>query len=429
MGRAGAVAHGRTMRSRGSCRGKIPPRCVPGRSTMAKRSRNAFPGVRRWQDCALMRPWPDWQWQYSRAMRSRVPCRGKIPPRCVPGRQSVASFALHASRKRPRAGKSPVRGSISPPCIQNELALARYARHASEMPRKPPSEDTPREDPARKGHFSLHGSLESCTARRSCHPASTKRPSARNPCAADQRQTALAPAIPAPPSWQRATHSIRGASGSHTANAPTPHRPATLRRQADVKSCAARAPQRQSATRGPTAPQRPMEPSGRSIHNGGGATRLDANPDATGATAPTLPAASGAHSAKPPARPTRESAAAFGGTSLRSIESAHPPYIFIRRSCGGVFQLMLQEQLRFPATQANVEARRALAMAYRTETACHQHLVNAESTAILEHNNARLKAAIPPEPRQHVHRFAVHAPRFAIFRPVVHVCILEQVFV
>lgn len=90
---------------------------------------------------------------------------------------------------------------------------------------------------------------------------------------------------------------------------------------------------------------------------------------------------------------------------------------------------MLQEQLRFPATQANVEARRALAMAYRTETACHQHLVNAESTAIFEHDNARLKTAIPPEPRQHVHRFAVHAPHFAIFRPVVHVCILEQVFV
>ena len=145
-------------------------------------------------------------------------------------RQFAARFARHAS--------------------ENGLALARYARHASEMPRKSPLEDTPREDLARKGRFSLHGPLESCTARRSCHPASTKRPSARNPCAADQRQTALAPAIPAPPSWQRATHSIRGASGSHTANAPTPHRPATLRRQADVKSCAARAPQRQSATRG-----------------------------------------------------------------------------------------------------------------------------------------------------------------------------------
>ena len=346
-----------------------------------------------------MRSWPDWQWQYTRAVRSQASIRGKIPPRCVPRHQSVASFALHASRKRPRTEKSPVRGKIRAPCIRNELALAGSARHASEMPRKPPSEDTPREDLARKGHFSLHGPLESCTARESCHPASTKRPSARNPCAADQRQTARAPTTTPPPSWQRTTHSIRGVGGSHTANAPTPHRPATLRRQADVKSCAARAPQRQSAARGPTAPQHPTSPPGRSIHNGGGATRLDADPDATGVTAPTPPAASGARSAKPPAHPTRESAAAFGGASLCSIESAHPPYIFIRRSCGGVFQLMLQEQLRFPATQANVEARRALAMAYRTETACHQHLVNAESTAIFEHDNARLKAAIPPEPR------------------------------
>ena len=150
---------------------------------MAKCSRDAFPSVRRWQDCALMRSWPDWQWQYSRAMRSRGSCRGKIPPRCVPGRQSGASFALHASRKRPRTGKSPVRGKIRTPRIRNELALARYARHASEMPRKPPLEDTPREYPARKGPFSLHGPPESCIVRRSCHPppnsASDRRPYGR----------------------------------------------------------------------------------------------------------------------------------------------------------------------------------------------------------------------------------------------------------
>ena len=369
---------------------------------MAKCSRNAFPGVNPWQ-----------------VLRSMHPESGLGRE----NRQFAARFARHAS--------------------ENGLALARYARHASEMPRKQPFGNTPREDLARKGRFSLHGPLESCIVRRSCHPASTKRPSARNPCAADQRQTARAPAAPAPPnsteqhepptttpppSWQRTTHSIRGASGSHTANAPTPHRPATLRRQADAKSCAARALQRQSAARGPTALQHPTSPPGRSIHNGGGATRLDADPDATGATALTPSAASGARGANA-RHPTRESAAAFGGTSLCSIEGAHPPYIFIHHSCGGIFQLMLQEQLRFPATQANVEARRALAMAYWTETTCHQHLVNAESAAIFEYDNARLKTAIPPEPRQHVHRFAVHAPRFAIFRPVVHVCILEQVFV
>ena len=60
----------------------------------------------------------DWQWQYTRAVRPQVPCRGKIPPRCVPGRQSVASFALHASRKWSLTGKSPVRGKIRTPCIR-----------------------------------------------------------------------------------------------------------------------------------------------------------------------------------------------------------------------------------------------------------------------------------------------------------------------
>ena len=103
-------------------------------------------------------------------MRSRALCRGKISPRFVPGRQSVAIFSLHASRKWPRTGKSPLLGKIRTPGIRNELALAGYARHVSEKPRKPPSEDTPREYLAKKGPFSLHGPLESCIVRRSCHP-------------------------------------------------------------------------------------------------------------------------------------------------------------------------------------------------------------------------------------------------------------------
>ena len=53
---------------------------------------------------------------------------------------------------------------------KNRQFAARFARHASEMPRKPPLEDAPREDLARKGRFSLHGPLESCIVRRSCHP-------------------------------------------------------------------------------------------------------------------------------------------------------------------------------------------------------------------------------------------------------------------
>ena len=170
------------MRSRATGSDKISPRCVPRRSTMAKCSRSAPPSIWRWRDCALMRSWPDWQWQYSRAMRSRGSCRGKIPPRCVPGHQSVASFALHASRKRSRTGKSPVRGKILAPCIRNELALAGYARHASEKPCKQPFGDTPREDLARKGHFSLHGPLESRTARESCHRSAHERKGSGRKC-------------------------------------------------------------------------------------------------------------------------------------------------------------------------------------------------------------------------------------------------------
>ena len=111
-------------------------------------------GVQSWQDCA--------------AMRSPASDSGKISPRCVFGRRSVAAFSLHAFPKGPRTGKAPVRGSISRPCIQNELASARSARRASEKPCKRAFGDTPREDLARKGPFSLHGPLKSCTARGSC---------------------------------------------------------------------------------------------------------------------------------------------------------------------------------------------------------------------------------------------------------------------
>ena len=92
---------------------------------MAKRSRNAFPSVRRWRDCALMRPWPDWQWQYSRAVRSRASIRGKIPPRCVPERLSVAIFSSHASPRGLRTGKSPVRGKIRAPCIRKRAGFGK----------------------------------------------------------------------------------------------------------------------------------------------------------------------------------------------------------------------------------------------------------------------------------------------------------------
>ena len=135
--------------------GKMLAECVPQRPTVARYRHGAFSGCR--------------PWQYFAAMRFRGSSRGKISPWCVPGRRSVAAFSLHAFPKGPRTGKTPVRGNISPPCIQNELALARYARRASEKPRKQSSGNTPREDLARKGPFSLRAPLRSCTARRSCH--------------------------------------------------------------------------------------------------------------------------------------------------------------------------------------------------------------------------------------------------------------------
>lgn len=102
-------------------------------------------------------------------VRSRALGDGNISPWCVPGRQSVASFALHVSRKGPRTGKAPLHGNILPPCIQNELVLARFAPHVFKMPCKAPLENTPGEHLAREGPFSLHGPLKSCATGESCH--------------------------------------------------------------------------------------------------------------------------------------------------------------------------------------------------------------------------------------------------------------------
>ena len=70
--------------------GKTLRICVPRALDDGKMLAKCVPSVRWWQDCALMRSWPDWQWQYTRAVRSRVPCRGNISPRCVPVRLPMA---------------------------------------------------------------------------------------------------------------------------------------------------------------------------------------------------------------------------------------------------------------------------------------------------------------------------------------------------
>ena len=105
--RRSSMARSSRMRSRATGGGNILARCVLGRSTMAKCSRNAFPSVRQWQDCALMRSWPDWQWQYSRAVRSRVSIRGNIPPPCIPKAASdgkIASSWQDSRAMHPKTG-------------------------------------------------------------------------------------------------------------------------------------------------------------------------------------------------------------------------------------------------------------------------------------------------------------------------------------
>ena len=131
----------------------------------------------------------DWQWQYSRAMRSRVSIRGNIPPRCVPGRPSVTIFSPHASQKRPRTGKSPVRGKIRAPCIRKR---APFGKICAPCIRKAP-QTAFRERTARRS--CQEGPLFAARAPRIMHGAqilpsavASNRPSARNTGAAEQRE-------------------------------------------------------------------------------------------------------------------------------------------------------------------------------------------------------------------------------------------------
>ena len=125
----------------------------------------------------------------SSRMRSRATGSGNILARCVPGRQSVAGFAPHASQKRPRTGKSPVRGKIRAPCIRKR---APFGKICAPCIRKAPKTAF-RERTARR---SCHeGASFAARAPRIMHGAkilpsavAPNRPSARNPGAAEQRE-------------------------------------------------------------------------------------------------------------------------------------------------------------------------------------------------------------------------------------------------
>ena len=105
--RRSSMARSSRMRSRATGSGNILARCVPGRSPMAKCSRNAFPSVQRRQDCALMRSWPDWQWQYSATVRSRASIRGNFFASCIPKAASdgkIASSWQDSRAMHPKTG-------------------------------------------------------------------------------------------------------------------------------------------------------------------------------------------------------------------------------------------------------------------------------------------------------------------------------------
>ena len=113
--------------------GKTLRICVPRALDDGKMLAKCVPSVRWWQDCALMRSWPDWQWQYTRAVRSRVPCRGKISPRCVPGRLAMAKCLRNAF---PGGNPWQVLRSMHPKSgfgRENRQFVAAYRRRVSKM--------------------------------------------------------------------------------------------------------------------------------------------------------------------------------------------------------------------------------------------------------------------------------------------------------
>ena len=181
------------MRSRATGSGKISPRCVPGRSTMAKRSRNAFPSVRRWQDCALMRPWPDWQWQDSAAVRSRAAIRGRFCAPCIP---KAASGGKTASSRQDSRAMHPKTGwlwqdmrAMRPKCPANRR---RRIHRAKILPGRGPFRCTDPSNHARRADLAIR-----------------------------RRRTTLAPATPAPPTRPPAAPK-RNSGANRAVNDPAP---------------------------------------------------------------------------------------------------------------------------------------------------------------------------------------------------------------
>ena len=212
--RRSSMARSSRMRSWATGGGNILARCVPGRSTMAKCSRDAFPSVRRWRDCALMRPWPDWRWQYSRAMRSRgvlpwqdsaavrprAAIRGKFCAPCIP---KAASDGKIASSRQDLRAMHPKTGSLwqdlramHPKSPANRLSGTHGAKI---LPGRPPFRCTGPSNHARRADLAV---------RRSVKPPERPQHRCRRTARAakarshDPRNTAQEAAPPSPPGQQ-----------------------------------------------------------------------------------------------------------------------------------------------------------------------------------------------------------------------------------
>ena len=139
----------REMRSRATGSDKISPRCVPRRSTMAKCSRSAPP-----QHLAVAGLRPD-------ALLARLAVaifsRGAFPG-VLPWQDSAAV--------RSRAS---IRGKFCAPCIPKSPANRLSGTHRAKIL------------PGR-GRLSLHGPLESRTARESCHRSAHERKGSGRKC-------------------------------------------------------------------------------------------------------------------------------------------------------------------------------------------------------------------------------------------------------
>ena len=177
------------MRSRMPGNGRISPRCVLGRQSVARLRRDAFLGGHLWQDFVVM--------------RSRAAIRGNFFTPCIPKGASDGKSAppwQHIAAVYPkRAGV----GKICAPCIRKALQIAFWectarrscqggALFAARTPRimhtaqiLPSVVDEQREPPAPTAPPSWRGSLRNAPP-----DTAPNRPSARNLGSAERRRTA-----------------------------------------------------------------------------------------------------------------------------------------------------------------------------------------------------------------------------------------------